>query len=120
MGAGITYSSPGQAEDSFGDMNTWAPGGFNNFTSIIFTLASGSSWTDAADVLTPTTGYGTTYYHHGFEAVTGAQDAGYYAGPAPSIGHGLPVILAVAGVLFGAGFMARGKKRGSFGVPHAG
>ncbi len=39
--------------------------------------------------------------------------------PAPLIGHGLPGILGVAGVLFGAGLMKRGKKRGSCGVPCA-
>jgi hypothetical protein len=68
-------------------------------------------------------GYSPTDYSHGFEAVvanTGSnQNAGYEV-PAPPIGHGLPGILAVAGVLFGAGLMERGKKDGSFGVPRAG
>jgi hypothetical protein len=30
--------------------------------------------------------------------------------PAPSIGQGLPVILAIGGMLFGARFIGRGKK----------
>jgi hypothetical protein len=70
------------------------------------------------------TGYGSQY-PAGLEAVvaensyTGHQSAGYYATPAPSIGYGVPGILAVAGVLFGAGLMKRGRKRGSFGVPYA-
>ena len=33
--------------------------------------------------------------------------------PAPSIGHGLPVVLAVGGVLFGARVSGRIKKRRS-------
>jgi hypothetical protein len=116
---GITYMSPGQAEDHFGDMNTWT-GSQTGDTEVLFTLVgTGTNWTDAADVLKPTTGY-DPLYGHGFEAVTAAQNAGYYAGPAPSIGHGLPGILAVAGVLFGAGLIKRGKKHGVFGVRYAG
>jgi hypothetical protein len=41
--------------------------------------------------------------------------------PAPLIGHGLPVLLAVGGILFGAKLLERGKRRRSPGgaIPHA-
>jgi hypothetical protein len=41
--------------------------------------------------------------------------------PAPLIGHGLPVLLAVGGILFGAKFLERGKKRRLLEatIPHA-
>jgi hypothetical protein len=41
--------------------------------------------------------------------------------PAPAIGHGLPVVLAVGGVLFGAKLLGRSRKSRSFGtaIPHA-
>lgn len=43
------------------------------------------------------------------------------AAPAPPIGRGLPVVLAVGGMLFGIRLWGRGKKRFSFGAgaPHA-
>jgi hypothetical protein len=37
--------------------------------------------------------------------------------PAPSIGRGLPVLLAVGGILFGAELLKRGKKRSSVATP---
>lgn len=41
--------------------------------------------------------------------------------PAPAIGHGLPVLLAVGGLLFGAKLLERSKKQGALGtaVPNA-
>lgn len=41
--------------------------------------------------------------------------------PAPLIGHGLPVLLALGGVLFGTQLWGRGQKRRSLGIafPHA-
>ena len=110
---GVT--GPG-SEDHFGTMTngTGSEGGFSTVTFTLTALGS-NFWTDAADVLTPTTGYAAAY-GHGFEAVTAAQDAGYSTAPAPSIGHGLPGILAVAGVLFGAGFLERSRKRRSPGA----
>jgi hypothetical protein len=40
--------------------------------------------------------------------------------PAPSIGRGLPVLLAVGGILFGARLWERSKKRSSgTAIPHA-
>jgi hypothetical protein len=47
--------------------------------------------------------------------------SGLAAVPAPVIGHGLLVFLAVGGVLFGGKLLGRGKKRGSLGtaIPHA-
>jgi hypothetical protein len=75
------------SEDHFGtfDLGT----GATKEATVTFTLTAedGFSWTDAANVLTPTTGY-YAGYGHGFEAVTATQDAGYYAVPAPSIGPG--------------------------------
>lgn len=74
-------------------------------TDIIFdlTAVSGNSWTSAAGVLTPTTGYDSSSYSHGFEAAVGffangalvnqgspgqspsndAEDAGYYTATTP-------------------------------------
>jgi hypothetical protein len=115
---GATRSDPGQAEDHFGDMNTYSSANTAGTVTFTLTAENGFSWTDAAAVLMPTTGFASAY-SHGFEAVTSAQYAGY-AVPAPLIGHSLPGILAVVGMLFGAGLMERGKKRGSFGVPRAG
>jgi hypothetical protein len=116
---GIDLDVTTGSEDHFGPFDLGTGGG-GPYSTVTFTLtaATGYSWTDAADVLTPTTGYGAAY-SHGFEVTTAAQYAGY-AVPAPPIGHSLPGILAVVGMLFGAGLMERGKKRGSFGVPRAG
>ena len=42
--------------------------------------------------------------------------------PAPPIGHGLPVLLAVGGMLFGGGLLQRGRKRSWLAnvIPEAG
>jgi hypothetical protein len=128
-----------QSEDTFGEMSAGSAGGLTGDTTFTFTLTAegGNSWADAAAVLIPTcpntestpgpgcggygvsgasVGYSTSEYSHGFEAVTGAQDAGYYPTPAPPIGHGLPGILAVAGVFFAAGLLERSRKRLSAGT----
>jgi hypothetical protein len=78
IAGGVTRNDPGQAEDHFGDMNTWT--GAVQAATITFTLTAlnSFSWTDAAAVLKSTTGYGAAY-GQGFEAVTAGQDAGYYA-----------------------------------------
>jgi hypothetical protein len=93
IAGGVTRSDPGQAEDHFGDMNTWT--GAVQAPTITFTLTAdnGFSWTDAADVLMPTTGYAAAY-GHGFEAVTAAQDAG--AAPLPGA---LPLFATGLGAL---------------------
>jgi hypothetical protein len=85
------------------------------------TAEDGNSWANASAVLTPTTLPAGSTFSHGFEAEVSysVQDAGFNPVPAPLIGHGLPGILAVAGVLFGAGLMKRGKKHASFGVRFA-
>ena len=88
---GVT--GPG-SEDHFGTFDLGSAANEGDFT-VTFTLtATGSNfWTDAADVLTPTTGYGAAY-GHGFEAVTASQNAGYYAeAPVPE-----PSTLAMLGV----------------------
>jgi hypothetical protein len=45
----------------------------------------------------------------------------YTAVPAPPIGRGLPVLLAVGGILFGAKLFARTRRRRWLGtaIPHA-
>jgi len=96
----------------------------NTAGTITYTLtATGSNfWTDAADVLTPTTGFAAAY-SHGFEAATSTTGtgkfAGYYSAPAPLIGHGLLVLLTTGGVLFGGRLLERRKNRRSLGVPAA-
>jgi hypothetical protein len=113
-GLGLTFTSG--SEDSFGAFNlgTGGPNGPTGDSTVTITLTAEDSyfWTSAANVLTPSTGYAAVY-GHGFEAVTAQQFAGV---PAPSIGHGLPGILAVVGVLFGAGLLERGRKRRSPGT----
>lgn len=53
--------------------------------------------------------------------VATANSGAIFATPAPVIGHGLPVLLAVGGILFGAKLLEPSKKRGSLGTaaPHA-
>jgi len=99
---GVTRSDPGQAEDHFGNMNTWT--GAVQAPTVTFTLTAnnGFSWTDAADVLMPTTGYGAAY-SQGFEAVTAGQDAGYFR-PVPEPAS---IVLFGSGLLGLAGFVRR-------------
>jgi hypothetical protein len=130
------------SEDTFGQMSliTGQISGVTSFT-IDLTAAGTNSWSSAANVLIPTCpnteptpspgcggfgvsgnseGFAAATYHQGFEAAQGTpQAAGFIPVPAPLIGHGLPGILAIAGVLFGAGLVKRGKKRGPVGVPRA-
>ena len=94
IAGGVTRSDPGQAEDHFGNMNTWT--GAVQAPTVTFTLTAlnGFSWTTAAAVLMATTGYGAAY-SHGFEATTAAQYAGYYV-PLPGA---LPLFATGLGAL---------------------
>jgi hypothetical protein len=66
-GYGLTACAAG-GDDHFGTMNLETGGGSSATTiTISLTAEDGNSWADAADVLTPTTGYGKAY-SHGFEA----------------------------------------------------
>ena len=50
---------------------------------------------------------------------TSASNCGTVAAPAPLLGHGLPVVLAVGGLLLGAEFWQRSRKRRWFGATGA-
>lgn len=124
--AGVGFyndTNGGQAEDSFGNMNLGSGAGTHATITFTLTAVNGFSWADAADVLFLNTGFSSRYKSvngaPGFEAVVqdsnGAPQFAGYA-PAPPIGHGLPGILAVAGVLFGAGLFERSRKRRSPGT----
>jgi len=64
--------------------------------------------TGAATIGPDITGAGVTFVT-GFAPILSAV-------PAPAIGHGLPVVLAVGGVLFGAKLLERSRKRRLFGA----
>jgi hypothetical protein len=58
------------------NLETGSAGGHSTIT-INLTAENGTSWVDAAAVLTPTTNYGS-HYSQGFDAVVGgSQYAGY-------------------------------------------
>jgi hypothetical protein len=71
--------------DHFGTMDLETGGGSSSHTIVIDLTAEGTNtWADAADVLTPTTGYGAAY-SHGFDAEDeglSTSTAGYLA-PTP-------------------------------------
>jgi hypothetical protein len=48
-----------------------------------------------------------------------ARLAGFEPAPSPAIGHGLSVLLAVGGLLFGAKLFERSKRRHSLGIAAA-
>lgn len=89
------------------------PGGFDQFgtmtvgtgaveaptVTFFLTATDGTSWADAAAVLTPTTNF-NPIYGHGFEAETAVPDAGFFT-PAP-----VPEPASLA--LFGAAFAGLG------------
>lgn len=117
-GFGTTACAPG-SEDSFGTMSLETGAAAHHTITIDLTAENGNSWANAAAVLIPTcpntkstpqpgcggygvptgdsSGYSTTEYSHGFEAVvanTGnSQDAGYDVPVVPE-----PSTLALLGV----------------------
>lgn len=91
----------------FGEKNEFSVGSFV-LTDI------GATWAVAADVLTPATmddkncPGGCVAGAH-IQAPDG-KTTGFVGAPAPPIGHGLPVLLAIGGMLFGAKLWERRKK----------
>jgi hypothetical protein len=78
----------------------------------------------SVDTVDPTTGaatIGPDVTGAGVTSVTGFAPFPVQAVPAHAIGHGLPVVLAVGGVLFGAKLLERSRKRRLFGaaIPRA-
>jgi hypothetical protein len=86
-GYGLTACAPG-GDDHFGTMNLETGGGSSATTiTISLTAEDGNSWADAADVLTPTTGFGKAY-SQGFEAEdedSSNPTAGYMTPEPPSL-----------------------------------
>ena len=108
IAGGVTRSDPGQAEDQFGNMNTWT--GAVQAPTVTFTLTTHNSftWSSAADVLMDSTGYSSFYGLNGwtgFEATTAAQYAGAYI---PGQGNPGDTPLPAALPLFASGLGALG------------
>ena len=102
---GVTRSDPGQAEDHFGNMNTWTGAVQAPVVTFTLTAQNGFAWATAASVLMLTTGFASVY-GHGFMAVTAAQYAGaYIATPLPAA---LPLFTSGLGAL---GLLAWRRKR---------
>ena len=88
----MTNTSPGTIgccatsgnEDTFGTMNVESGSQSGKVVDLFTLTATGTNfWASAAAVLTPTTNFGS-WYGHGFEAVTAAQDAGLNTTPLPA------------------------------------
>lgn len=104
--------------------------------SVSFTVNNtGGTWSSAADVIAPNSllndiaahvaatcnvsSVTTSCPNTGINQANGAPATGFATVPAPSIGHGLPALLAVGGLLFGARFFGRRRSLLGAAIPRA-
>jgi hypothetical protein len=93
-GFGITACNPG-SEDHYGTMNVETGSADHPTITIDLTAENGTTWADAAAVLTPTTGFAAAY-SHGFEAIVANTGPNQFAGyDVPSVPE--PASLALLG-----------------------
>lgn len=124
----VTFTVPGHTFDDYIFDPMHGTG-----TATVTAVATDGTFTDSISLgngqnfLTITTTGGETISSvaisapGGFATYDQPRVSGLAAVPAPLIGHGLPVLLAVGGLFFGAKLLERSKTRRSLGtdIPHA-